>query len=93
LSDIYNLRVGDMVYNVQQGHNVVAVVYKTTPKYIYYAICAGKGREPPGEERHFVTTGHKTSKNRVYRMLDEGDLSVSYACGTKKRRKVTAIPT
>ena len=88
MSDIYNLRIGDMVYNIQSGHNVVGVIYKVTPKYAQYAICAGKGRKPPGEESHFITTGHKTKKATLYASIEAGDLQVSYAGGTKKRRKV-----
>ena len=77
-----------MVYNIQQGHNVVGLIYKITPKYAHYAICAGKGKKPPGKESHFVTTGHKTKKSTLYESIQTGDLKISYAGGTKKRRKV-----
>ena len=86
LSDLYNLRIGDMVYNIQDGHNVVGVIYKVTPKYAHYAICAGKGK--PTDDPHFITTGHKTKKETLYRSIEDGDLKISYAGGTKKRRKV-----
>ena len=93
MSDIYNLRVGDLVYNIQDGHNVVGLIYKVTPKYAHYAICAGKGKKPPGKEVHFVTTGHKTKKSVLYENIKAGGLQISYAGGTKKRRKVTIEKT
>ena len=88
MSDIYNLRVGDLVYNIQSGHNVVGLIYKVTPKYAHYAICACSGKKQPGKETHFVTTGHKTKKSVLYNSIISGDLEISYASGTKRRRKV-----
>ena len=88
MSEIYNLRVGDMVWNVQQGHNVVGLIVKVTPKYAHYAICAGKGRNPVGKEDHFITRGHKTKKDTMYAHILDGTLSISYAGGTKRRRKI-----
>lgn len=88
MSDIYNLRVGDMIWNVQQGHNVVGLIVKVTPKYAHYAICAGKGINPVGKEDHFITRGHKTKKDTMYASILDGTLSVSYAGGTKRRRKI-----
>ena len=77
-----------MVWNVQQGHNVVGLIVKVTPKYAHYAICAGKGINPVGKEDHFITRGHKTKKDTMYASILDGTLSVSYAGGTKRRRKI-----
>jgi len=85
---IYNLRVGDLVYNVQNGHNVVGLIYKITPKYAYYAICAGTGDARPGINGHWVTMGHKTSKEKIYESISSGRLTISYGGGIKRRRVV-----
>ena len=77
-----------MIWNVQQGHNVVGLIVKVTPKYAHYAICAGKGINPVGKEDHFITRGHKTKKDTMYASILDGTLSVSYAGGTKRRRKI-----
>jgi hypothetical protein len=77
-----------MVYNVQDGHNVLGLIVKLTSKYAHYAICAGKGEKPPGQEGHFVTTGHKIPKHKLYLNIMNGNLSISYGGGTKRRRKI-----
>ena len=94
MNDVYNLRIGDMIYNdkaygesdVPESANIVAIVYKMTPKYAYYAVCARKNGEPDGD--HFVTTDNKTKKESLYRAIRDGRVGVSYANGTKRRRKI-----
>ena len=94
MNDVYNLRIGDMIYNdkaygecdVAVSANIVAIVYKMTPKYAYYAVCARKNGEPDGD--HFVTTDNKAKKESLYRAIRDGRVGVSYANGTKRRRKI-----
>ena len=61
MSEVYNLRIGDMVWNTQDAtgevSNIVGLVYKLTPKYAYYAVCARLRNEPSGD--HFITKDHK----------------------------------
>ena len=97
MNDVYNLRIGDMIYNdqaygesdVPERANIVAVIYKMTPKYAYYAVCARKNGEPDGD--HFVTTDNKAKKEQLYRAIRDGRVGVSYANGTKRRRKIEEI--
>lgn len=98
MNDVYNFRIGDMIYNDRaypQGAvsaddsvkaNIVAIIYKMTPKYAYYAVCARKNGEPDGD--HFVTTDNKAKKESLYRAIRDGRVGVSYANGTKRRRKI-----
>ena len=94
MNDVYNLRIGDMIYNdkaygvndVPESANIVAIVYKMTPKYAYYAVCARSRGDTKGD--HFVTTDHKAKKESLYRAIRDGKVGVSYAAGTKRRRKI-----
>ena len=94
MNDVYNFRIGDMIYNdkaygesdVPERANIVAIIYKMTPKYAYYAVCARKNGEPDGD--HFVTTDNKAKKESLYRAIRDGRVGVSYAAGTKRRRKI-----
>ena len=40
MTEVYNLRIGDMIWNQLEGANIIGLVYKMTPKYVYYAVCA-----------------------------------------------------
>ncbi len=86
MTEVYNLRIGDMVYNKLEGANIIGLVYKTTPKYIYYAVCArSRGKE---EGNHYITKDNKVSKERIYKAIKFGHVEVSYASGIKRRRKI-----
>ena len=94
MNEVYNLRVGDMIYHakafnrdrVREDSSIMAVVYKTTPKYVYYAICARAMYDTEGE--HFVTKDNRTKKETLYKSIRDGTVNISYAGGTKKRRKI-----
>lgn len=93
MNEVYNLRVGDMLFNdrcyrgdKEESANIVAVIYKMTPKYAYYATCARNHGNPNGD--HFVTLGNKTKKEQIYKSVRDGRIGISYASGTKHRRKI-----
>ncbi len=86
MTEVYNLRIGDMVYNKLDGANIIGLVYKTTPKYIYYAVCArSRGKE---DGNHYITKDNKVSKERIYKAIKTGHIGISYASGIKRRRKI-----
>lgn len=91
MKEVYNLRIGDMVWNTQdttgEVSNIVGLVYKLTPKYAYYAVCARLRDEPNGD--HFITKDHKVKKSRLYCSIKKKQIEISYAGGTKRRRKIT----
>jgi len=96
MSEVYNLRIGDMLYHpraindtgTREDSSIMAVIYKMTPKYIYYAICA-RSMNNPGD--HFVTRDNRAKKANVYRSIQEGTCFISYADGTKRRRKIESF--
>ena len=71
MSEVYNLRIGDMVWNTHdttgEVSNIVGLVYKLTPKYAYYAVCARLRHEPDGQ--HFITKDHKVKKSKLYESI------------------------
>ena len=93
MNEVYNLRIGDMIYHPQALNDkgerndsaIMAVIYKVTPKYVYYAICA-KDMYNPGD--HYITKDNRTKKRSVYNSIREGKVYISYANGTKRRRKI-----
>lgn len=89
MSEVYNLRVGDMVWSTQdstgESANIVGLVYKLTPRYAYYAVCARPRHEPDGD--HFITKGHKVKKSKLYDSIKKKQVEISYAGGTKRRRR------
>ena len=70
----------------QENANIIAIIYKMTPKYAYYATCARMHSDPDGN--HFITLGNKTKKEKIYESLRDGRIGISYASGTKHRRKI-----
>jgi len=86
MTEVYNLRVGDMMYNKLEGANIIGLVYKTTPKYVYYAVCARNRGQSDGN--HYITKDHKVSKERIYKAIKTGHVDISYASGIKRRRKI-----
>lgn len=93
MKEIYSLRIGDMLWNdrAYKGSeevkaNIVGIIYKMTPKYAYYAVCARVHGDPKAD--HFVTKGNKTKKEDIYRSIRENRIGISYASGTKRRRKI-----
>ena len=95
MNEVYNLRIGDMIYNdkayaagaaAPEKANIVAIIYKMTPKYSYYAVCARRHGDPDGD--HFITTDNKAKKETLYRSVRDGTVGISYANGTKRRRKI-----
>ena len=86
MTEVYNLRIGDLVYNKLDGANIIALVYKTTPKYIYYAVCARQRDKEEGN--HYITKDHKVSKEKMYKAIKTGHVEISYASGIKRRRKI-----
>ncbi len=97
MNEVYNLRIGDMLYNDRahgpdgevESANIVGVVYKMTPKYVYYAVCARRHNDPDGE--HFVTKDNRSKKSTIYNSIRSGTVSISYSNGTKRRRKVESF--
>ena len=91
MSEVYNLRIGDMVWNTKDSTgepaNIIGLVYKLTPKYAYYAVCARLRNEPDGD--HFITKDHKVKKARLYDSIKKRQVEISYAGGTKRRRRIT----
>ena len=97
MNEVYNLRIGDMLYNDKaygtagevEKANIVGVIYKMTPKYIYYAVCARKHNDPEGE--HFVTKDNRAKKSTIYNSIRSGSVGISYSNGTKRRRKIESF--
>ena len=93
MKEVFNLRIGDMIYHPQafnskgerEESSISAVIYKVTPKYVYYACCA-RHLSNPGD--HFVTLDNRIKKESVYRSIREGKCFISYANGKKRRRKI-----
>lgn len=86
MNEVYSLRVGDMVYNKLEGANIIGLIYKLTPKYAYYAVCARSKNDIEGD--HYITKDHKVSKEKLYKAIRTNHVEISYAQGTKRRRKI-----
>ncbi len=86
MTEVYNLRIGDLIYNKLEGANIVGLVYKMTQKYVYYAICARAKGDKNGD--HYITKDHKVSKQRLYEAIRTNHVEISYAQGTNRRRKI-----
>ena len=97
MNEVYNLRIGDMLYHPQAFNSageredsaIMAVIYKTTPKYVYYAICARNTGEP-GD--HYITRDNRAKKESVYKSIQNGTCHISYSNGIKRRRKIESFP-
>ena len=86
MKNVYNLRLGDMLYRTNEGMAIVGLVYKITPRYIYYAICAQLNT---GEGAAFITKDHKILKTKLYTHISDASIEISYAEGVKRRRIVS----
>ena len=86
MPEVYNLRIGDLIWNEFEGANIIGLVYKTTPKYVYYAVCARNKGDEAGD--HYITKDHKVSKQRLYEAIRTNHVGISYAQGTNRRRKI-----
>ncbi len=86
MTEVYNFRIGDLIYNKLEGANIIGLVYKMTPKYVYYAICARSKNDEDGN--HYITKDHKVSKQRLYEAIRTRHIEISYAQGTNRRRKI-----
>ena len=86
MTEVYNIRIGDLLYSNMNGANIVGLVYKMTPKYVYYAICARSRGDTEGD--HYITKDHKVLRSRLYSAIKEGKVNISYAQGTNRRRKI-----
>ena len=80
------MRVGDMIWNDQHCSTIIGLVYKITPKYVYYAVCARNKGDEAGD--HYITKDHKVSKERLYEAIRTNHVGISYAQGTNRRRKI-----
>ena len=89
MTEVYNIRIGDLIYNKLEGANIIGLVYKMTPKYIYYAVCARTKGDKNGD--HYITKDHKVSKQRLYEAIRTNHVGISYAQGTNRRRKIKEI--
>ncbi len=71
--EVYNMRIGDMVWSTHDSNgeeaNIVGLVYKLTPRYIYYAVCARVSNEPDGE--HSITKANKDKKTNLYEAIKQ----------------------
>lgn len=88
MTEVYNIRIGDMIWNQLEGANIIGLVYKMTPKYVYYAVCARSAGDKDGD--HYITKDHKVSKERLYEAIRTKHVGISYAQGTNRRRKIKA---
>ena len=86
MTEVYNIRIGDMIWNQLEGANIIGLGYKMTPKYVYYAICARSAGDKDGD--HYITKDHKVSKERLYEAIRTNHVGISYAQGTNRRRKI-----
>jgi hypothetical protein len=86
MTEVYNLRIGDMVYNKLEGANIIGLVYKLTQRYVYYAVCARNRGDSEGN--HYITKDHKVSKQKLYEAIRVNHVGISYASGVKRRRKI-----
>ncbi len=86
MTEVYNLRIGDLIWNQLDGANIIGLVYKMTPKYVYYAVCARSKGDKNGD--HYITKDHKVSKQRLYEAIRTSHVGISYAQGTNRRRKI-----
>jgi hypothetical protein len=86
MTEVYNIRIGDMIWNQLEGANIIGLVYKMTPKYVYYAVCARSKSAKNGD--HYITKDHKVSKQRLYEAIRTNHVGISYAQGTNRRRKI-----
>ena len=86
MTEVYNLRIVDLIWNDQEGTNIIGLVYKMTPKYVYYAVCARSAGDKNGD--HYITKDHKVSKQRLYEAIRTNHVGISYAQGTNRRRKI-----
>ena len=88
MTEVYNLRIGDLIYNKLEGANIIGLVYKMTPKYVYYAVCARTKGDKNGD--HYITKDHKVKKEKLYEAIRTKHVEISYAQGTNRRRKIKA---
>lgn len=86
MTEVYNIRIGDLIYNKLEGANIIGLVYKMTPKYVYYAVCARNKSDKNGD--HYITKDHKVKKEKLYEAIRTKHVEISYAQGTNRRRKV-----
>ena len=86
MTQVYNIRIGDLIWNQLEGANIIGLVYKMTPKYVYYAVCARNKSDKDGD--HYITKDHKVSKERLYEAIRTKHVGISYAQGTNRRRKI-----
>ena len=86
MTEVYNIRIGDMIWNQLDGANIIGLVYKMTPKYVYYAVCARTRGDKNGD--HYITKDHKVSKEKLYEAIRTNHVGISYAQGTNRRRKI-----
>ena len=86
MTEVCNIRIGDMIWNQLDGANIIGLVYKRTPKYVYYAVCARSKSDKNGD--HYITKDHKVSKERLYEAIRTKHIGISYAQGTNRRRKI-----
>ena len=86
MTEVYNIRIGDLIWNELEGANIIGLVYKMTPKYVYYAVCARTRGDKNGD--HYITKDHKVSKQRLYEAIRTNHVGISYAQGTNRRRKI-----
>ena len=86
MTEVYNIRIGDMLWNDRHCSTIIGLVYKITQKYVYYAVCArAAGKE---DSDHYITKDHKVSKQRLYEAIRTNHVGISYAQGTNRRRKI-----
>ena len=86
MPEVYNIRIGDLIYNKLDGANIIGLVYKMTPKYVYYAVCARNKGDAGGS--HYITKDHKVKKDKLYEAIRTNHVEISYAQGTNRRRKI-----
>tara|TARA_B100000900_G_scaffold398768_1_gene400519 strand:+ start:426 stop:707 length:282 start_codon:yes stop_codon:yes gene_type:complete len=86
MTEVYNIRIGDLIWNQLDDANIIGLVYKMTPKYVYYAVCArNKGNK---DGNHYITKDNKVRKDRLYEAIRTNHVGISYAQGTNRRRKI-----
>ena len=86
MTEVYNIRIGDLIWNQLEGANIIGLVYKMTPKYVYYAVCARNRGDAKGD--HYITKDHKVKKDRLDEAIRTEHVGISYAQGINRRRKI-----
>ena len=83
MTEVYNLRIGDLIWNELEGANIIGLVYKTTPKYVYYAVCARNKGDQTGDLAHISEARDVHDEHNL--ALEHGELH--FLAGVRPRNE------